>query len=245
LESARQILLRRGAVTDGFTGVDVRDDGNRMLLEFRWRRDPNTYVLGIDYPEDASSPWDGLPVDGAQQWAQDLDGLLMEELDTGLVARARRRARGDFVELDFHQDSRDRLPPGYYIGEVFAENEWIIANGGLDPSVPQRCRRDGTSVAWMVVHPNTVRPLPVVAHGSVSWVPGAPGVASLDMLEVVRDVPQEIAAALAETLVFLAAYEGATQVVAGGWAGSLQGIGFSARLDGSWSVETVGFGTTA
>lgn len=243
LAAAREWLLGP-AVTDGFVGLDVRDEADRLVLEFRWMKDPNVYLIAVDYPapEDADS-WPA--ADPARGWVMDQSILLMEELDTGLVARADRRVRGDSIELDMDQDFPDRIPREYYIGEVFAENEWTIANGGMDPDVPQRRTRDGSLIAWLVVHPNTLRPTPVMAHGSVSWIPGAPGVASLDVLEVGRDVPQEIEGILAETLVFSAAYEGATEVVAGRWAESLQGIGFSARPDGSWSVATVGFRTTS
>lgn len=100
LAATRRVLLAPNAVTGGFVGVDVRDDADHMLVEFRWRSDPNNYVVAFEYPEDVTSPWTGLPVDDSQEWARDIAFLLMEELDTGFVARAQRTSRGNAVELD-------------------------------------------------------------------------------------------------------------------------------------------------
>lgn len=245
LAAVGRVVLAPGAVTDGFQGIDVREEDGRLLTEFRWRMDPNAYVVAFAFPEDATSPWTGLPVDDAQEWAQEIAFLLMEELDTGLVARARRSQRGDAVELAVHDVPGDVLGPEFYLGEVLPENDWIVAEAGLNPAVPQQSRRDGRLISWLAVHPNTRRFHPLVAHGSVSWLPGQSGVASLDLLEAAPGEASHVVGGLAKTLVFLAAYAGASTVVASHSAEELAALGFTPANNQTWSVPTLGFGVTS
>lgn len=113
----RTTLSRPGAITDGVSGVDVRDLDDELLVVFRWMRDPNPFGIRFPYPDAYVSPWTGLPVESVEEWAAELAFLLMEELDTGLVRRAPRTVRDGFVELGT-DDAPDVAPAGYFIGEV-------------------------------------------------------------------------------------------------------------------------------
>lgn len=244
LAAARQVLLAPGAVTRGFEGIDVRDDADRLLVEFQWLRDPNHYVVDFPYPEDATSAWTGLPVSDAQEWAVDIAFLLMEELDTGFVARARRTRRGNAVALAFDAFSEDVLGREWYVGNVLPENDWIIEDAALDPSVPRQRRQDGTLIAWLSVHPNTIRFGPVAAHGAISWMPGTDDVATLDMIQMSEDVASDVQLGLARLLVFQAMYAGARGVVSAQSGVLLMRLGFTSLDGATWTVSTLDYGTS-
>ncbi|MFI6889565.1 hypothetical protein [Streptosporangium canum] len=50
LEAVRTRLLRAGAVRDEYSAVDVMAEPDGMLVIFRWRRDPNTYAIKVEFP---------------------------------------------------------------------------------------------------------------------------------------------------------------------------------------------------
>jgi hypothetical protein len=87
-------------VTKGYSAVDVVAEPDAMLVIFRWRRDPNVYALKVEFPAASKSPWTGLPATSIDGWAADVEYLLTEELDTGLVRRSRRTVREGHVLLD-------------------------------------------------------------------------------------------------------------------------------------------------
>lgn len=109
--------LTRFPPTEGFRLVDVRaeadqaaDDttdtkGDQVAVVFRWRRNPHTFVLrfdrefaGVFGPEDVvtRTPHDDVV---REVWCENVGFWLMEELDTGLLARARRRRAGPEIVL--------------------------------------------------------------------------------------------------------------------------------------------------
>lgn len=120
--AVRATLLRPGVVTDGFTGVDVRDLDDELVVLFRWRRDPHTFGIRFPYPGAYESPWTGEPVETVEEWATELAFLLMEELDTGLARRAPRTVRDGFVQLGI-DDTPGVVPAGFDIGEVLLNDE--------------------------------------------------------------------------------------------------------------------------
>jgi hypothetical protein len=125
LDAARAVVLGEGRVTEGFRGIEVRNEGDRLVVEFRWRRDPNTYLLRFPFP-------DGVQ-ESPEYWAEELAFLLMEELDTGLVRRSGRTPLGDgLVELKI-DGAPDVMPSAYYVGDVplDAHAGWFLDEAGL------------------------------------------------------------------------------------------------------------------
>ncbi|MFI6906068.1 hypothetical protein ACIBKY_32730 [Nonomuraea sp. NPDC050394] len=93
-----------------------------MLVIFRWRRDPNTYAIKVEFPRGSASPWSGgsytgLPVTSPDGWAVDFAFRLGLELDTGLVRRSRRTIRYGYVLLDVRDDT-DVWRAGFFINAV-------------------------------------------------------------------------------------------------------------------------------
>ncbi|GAA1231206.1 hypothetical protein GCM10009633_00270 [Janibacter melonis] len=89
--------------TDGCVVDEVRAEGEQVAIVFRWHDAPHPFVIRL-----ATDSWAyGLDLDGAKTheigwpaaWADDVRFWLMEELATGYVGRASRRADGDRVEL--------------------------------------------------------------------------------------------------------------------------------------------------
>jgi hypothetical protein len=128
IEAARATLLRGGAVTRGFRGLDVRVDDDHLVIHFLWRQNATRFAIRLPLPEDPpQSPWTGEPVDSGQQWVSDVAGLLMEELDTGFVRRARRIVREGHTELVYPAPG-DLTPSPFYLSSVPVEME-----PGLEP----------------------------------------------------------------------------------------------------------------
>lgn len=95
--------------TEGFTLVDVRAEigtestaEDEVAVVFRWRRNPHTFVVrfGRDlqgpYSDHEAWPEGQNPLEA---WCEDVQFWLMEELDTGLLARATRQREGEVVAL--------------------------------------------------------------------------------------------------------------------------------------------------
>ncbi|WP_020674018.1 hypothetical protein [Amycolatopsis nigrescens] len=223
--AVRDSLGRSGATSQGFRLDAVWPERGELVLTFRWWRDPNTYAVRFPLPDGAlpESPWTGLPVASARDWAQDLAGLLAEELDTGAVRRARRlRHNGlnDTVELDW-RDAVHPCPPGYYSSAVVlpdalpsglrADFGRSLGAAGLDVTTPQRQYRRGELLSWRKLCTDSTSPEPV-GHASVAWHPALPATATLDVLQLLPGVPDAAAPYLARMAVHDAAEAGAQQV---------------------------------
>jgi hypothetical protein len=103
-----------------------------MLVIFRWRRDPNTYAIKVDFPTAPESPWTGgwytaLPVTTPDEWATDFAFRLRLELDGALVRRSRRRIQDGYVLLDVH-DAPGIWPDGFFIDHVLLRDLELAAS---------------------------------------------------------------------------------------------------------------------
>lgn len=95
--------------TEGFHLVDVRAEigtestaGDEVAVVFRWRRNPHTFV--VPFGRDLQGPYSDHEAwpegqDPLEAWCEDVQFWLMEELDTGLLARATRRREGEEIVL--------------------------------------------------------------------------------------------------------------------------------------------------
>ena len=102
IQALRERLLSPGAVTDGFSGIDVvpalpgepADAGARdssVVVLFRWRLDPAVYAVRFHLKpapdgEEAGVAMGvstGVPVASLPDWVSAVVLYLMEELDTG------------------------------------------------------------------------------------------------------------------------------------------------------------------
>lgn len=85
-------------------------DGTGIVVTFHWRDDPQLYGVHFPTTEAPKGPSTGEVCETAEEWAQEVALVLMEELDTGLVARGRRVVSpSGVVELDYrHNDSAHR-----------------------------------------------------------------------------------------------------------------------------------------
>ncbi|MFF0310198.1 hypothetical protein ACFYSC_22430 [Streptosporangium sp. NPDC004379] len=151
------------AMTDGCSGLDVVMEPDNLLVVFRWRRDPNVYAVEVAFPATPTSPWTGLPVTSAYEWAADVMAGLSENLATGLVLRSRRKVRDGYVVLDA-RDAVDVCPAGYFIDSV----PLVGAPSSSRPPFSWSWRRR-THVTWGP--PEESVPLPASEVGS--WLAGA------------------------------------------------------------------------
>lgn len=77
-------------------------DGTDIVVTFHWRDDPQLYGVRFATTEAPEGPSTGEVCETAEEWAQEVALVLMEELDTGLVTRGRRVVSpSGVVELDY------------------------------------------------------------------------------------------------------------------------------------------------
>lgn len=93
-------------------------DGTDIVVTFHWRDDPQLYGVRFSTMEAPEGPSTGDVCETAEEWAQEVALVLMEELDTGLVTRGQRvGSPSGMVELDYrhsdhaYQERATTLPP--------------------------------------------------------------------------------------------------------------------------------------
>lgn len=103
--AALRRFLSHDPPTEGFHLVDVRAEattGDEVAVVFRWRRNPHTFV--VRFGRDLEGPYSDHEAwpegqDPVEAWCEDVQFWLMEELDTGLLARASRHREGEVIAL--------------------------------------------------------------------------------------------------------------------------------------------------
>ncbi len=248
-------MLRPGAVTKGYSAVDVVAEPDAMVVLFRWRRDPNTYAVKVGYPAGPKSPWTGLPVNSIDDWAADVECLLMEELDTGLVRRSRRMVRDGYVLLDTH-DAPDPWPAGYSISPVpiggdvelalrtppparvsHLPGSWL-AEAGMDVTIPHQLIVEARLACWLQAYVDNARGEPFVGHAAASWQDQRHTIARLDVVHIQPGVPSTVREALARVAVHELAEAGALHVVTPIDHPDLRTLGFTPAYDGGLELHT-------
>ncbi|MFC4122820.1 hypothetical protein [Nonomuraea zeae] len=219
LEAVRTRLLRPGAVTEGFSAVDVVAEA------------------------------DGRPVCSVDEWVLDVGSFLMEELDTGLVRRGRRTVREGHVLLDNRDAPDiwpaeyfispvpidDDLAPSS--ASPPESGSWL-AGAGLDVGVPRQLIAEARLACWFQAYVNNDRGEPFVGHAAGSWEDGRRTVARLDVVHLRPGVPSEVGEALARPAVCEVAEAGALGVVTAIDAPELRGLGFRPADGGGLTLHT-------
>ncbi|MFI7705413.1 hypothetical protein [Nonomuraea sp. NPDC049480] len=269
LAAARTWLLRADAVWDGYSGVDVIAEPNNLLVIFRWRRDPNVYAIEVEFPTTPASPWTGLPVTSADEWAVEVGARLAEELATGLVSRSRRRIRDGYVVLDAH-DAPDVGPAGFRISSVplvgMLSPSWPHRNGthvtwgspealvslpaskvgswlaeaGMDVSLPRQLIIEARLACWLQAYVDNARGEPFVGHAAASWEDIQHTTARLDLVHIQPGVPSEVCGALVRSAVRTVTEDGALRVVTVIDVPELHGLGFRPANEGGLTLHTSG-----
>lgn len=236
LAAVRSELSRPGAVAEGFHGLGVEPRGGDLLVVFRWRRDPNTYGVRLVLPASpAASPWTGLPVQSAQDWASDVAGLLMEQLLTALVRRAGRREVAGVVELDSDRQ-RGWDVTDYYVSTSRRTTAIgavrVLAAAGIGPIRSARLLTGRTLIGWLAARLDDPTGSAVVGRAVLGWASGPAGRASLDVV-IAAATPAAVARMLAHHAVHEAAEAGATEITTTSTHRSLPEVGFRPTHDGS------------
>ncbi|UTT64865.1 hypothetical protein NMQ01_08940 [Janibacter sp. CX7] len=94
--------LTRYRPTEGFALLGVREEGDEVAVVFRWRRNPHHFV--VRFGRDFAAFFAEEEGAGLDAWCEDVGFWLMEELDTGLLARADRQCAGAEVVLTSPSD---------------------------------------------------------------------------------------------------------------------------------------------
>ncbi len=213
LLAAQESLLGEGPVTDGWYGESVELEDGRLLVTFRWRQLPYRFAVRVDLDDLEQGVWTGMPVSTAEEWVNDLAGLLMEEFDTGGVAWLPRVERNGLVELDLDAPRVGQVPAGttaeYYVSRRDVDTAWFVQEEGLDVAPAVDAAERGELLAWWVAYVNSSRARPLVAQLVVT---GEGEAAALAHLEVLGEVPDAVVAEMAYLAVWAVACEGVRQI---------------------------------
>ncbi|RRQ29259.1 hypothetical protein DK926_05090 [Rhodococcus sp. Eu-32] len=135
VEAAHRIFRRRGAVTTDFQTKRLVVDGTTLQIHFRWKNNPNVFVISARIPQ-SDSDFIGPPGHNPSAWMSTVAQEYSEEFHTGYMVRTRRSRVGDVVHLG--QPDR-RGGSEYYL------------RGGADGPLSLHLQRCGQCVAHAVV----------------------------------------------------------------------------------------------
>ena len=219
------------------TGLaEIRRSGDEAVLMFRWR--PHRHLFGV--PVSLKQTHHRLDWDQPTEDLDDsLDLWLMEEVENGYLYRARRRQVDDYIEL---------RSPGWPIDERFYvdvvnpgdADSWLrvpfMTDDGLNPDIAVMRREEGTLIAWVTAYENNATGRPYLGQAIV--IGQEPGVARLDHVELVDDVPSTLVLDLIRSATHAAADTGAHTVVTDLDLPHLPVAGFRPSPEGPFTVNT-------
>lgn len=231
LTATRAALLQPGAVADGFRGRGVELQSGNLLVTFQWWADPNTYGLRFELPASpAESPWTGLPVHSADEWASDVAGWLMEQLQTGLIRRAGRHEVAGVAELDLNRQ-RGWDITGYSVsmsGRLLpARAAFALIATGVGPVRAAQLLTGGRLISWLYAYLDDSTGSSTVGQAVVGWGSRSSEPARLVLLAIDSHVPVSVGRMLAHHAVHDAAEAGAIKVTTTLNAPWLLDVGFS------------------
>lgn len=230
-------ITRAGAVTEGFSGVDVLDAGcDGLLVVFRWQRDPTLYGVLLDASEQFyGGTWD--------QWVGNAQILLAEELDTGLTRRAERShrltAQGMVVELDL--GAADRRSRSHWTSSALTSDPpgmWLEADG-FDTTVGRAALAQDRLVGWWQLVVNSDHGGPVVGQAVVGRDRNDTSAAVLEVFVVREEVPVEVQRDFVRDLMRCSAEAGAVRLSTRLDAAVLRAVGLTPQPEGGFAISTV------
>lgn len=267
VEALRTCALRTGGTEDGYSGLDVIAEPDTMLVTFRWRLDPNVYAVEVVFPTEPTSPWTGLGVTSAYEWAADVMAGLSENLATGLAGWGGRTIRDGHVVLDSRHPV-DVVPAGYYVTSVplvgvlrssgperegtfstWGSPEALVplppsevgswlAEEGMDVSLPRQLVVEDRLACWLQAYVDNARGEPHAGHAVASWEDARHTVARLELVHLQPGVPSDVGAALTHGAVRVVTEAGALRVVTTIDGPELRGLGFRPANGGGLTFST-------
>ncbi|XAS75743.1 hypothetical protein V3G39_13925 [Dermatophilaceae bacterium Sec6.4] len=234
----QQAMPSGSPVGDSGIVLEVRATGSDAVVLLRWARDPNTYGVPISLDE-AATIYSGAN-ESIEEHLSEIEILLMEELGTGLVSRARRRLAGDYIELtgpDWPADHRFAEQVIYPDSDQLRTLASVTRADGIDPAVALASAKAGSLVAWVVAYEDNRHGGPYVGQAVITGHPGEPAV--LQMVQLSQDaVPHTVALDLARLAGHCAGEAGYLSVRTKVDLPELDLLGYRPNEDGTWRVDT-------
>ncbi|MDV6296553.1 hypothetical protein [Rhodococcus aetherivorans] len=209
VRALRDGIRVRGAIDKQFRPVRLHVEHDRVVVHFRWARNPNIFALAMRPPQTgndlAGPPWHT----PAAVAATVISGW-QEELCTGLLVRGTRRREGRTIHI-----SGPRTPTGrqeYWVGTVPLHERsgaWL-ARAGLDIDRPLEWKNAGVLAAWVQAFVNNRQARPFVGHAAAYWSDET--TAHLEVLDTVPGTPDTVTAQLVHRLTHMLADLGAETI---------------------------------
>lgn len=238
LESARRIFRQRGAVNTHFQPTRLVVDGATLRVHFRWKKNPNLFSIDVLLPQsdaDFTSP----PAHNPVAWMSAAALSLNEELSTGLLLRARRQRVDGVIHL-FDPRGESRLWHEFGLGITvpgYGANHVLDALG-MNTAGAADAHRERRLISWVHVWRNNTdrRRSDYLGHGFATWT-DTESVASVDVIEVLPNVPEDVVRRLVFAIVHDAADAGALRIVTQLDHVALAEQGFVSGVDGRLTLD--------
>jgi hypothetical protein len=225
----QQLLDDLAGAVLGFVGLGTRRDGDRVVLIFRWRADPNTYELSLP------PPWDEADDESGPSWTTE---DLIEELDTNYLMRAVKTRHGRVLRAEFDGAvSESTIEGRYWIGGV--DHGGWLRPAGLDPTAGAAAGQQGRLVNWWHASVNSPDGDPAVAQIVITQAGDRRDEARIELLQLTDQATVDVAYQLIYTAIHQAARQGVHRIYSPAANPYTRAFGFAANSDPEQTVYDI------
>ncbi|MCQ4120005.1 hypothetical protein [Rhodococcus tibetensis] len=218
-------------------------EGATLHVHFRWKKNPNVFAIGIRIPQ-SEAEFTSPPAHNPSAWMSAAALTYDEELSTGLLVRARHErfdgvihlggpTRREREELPGREFGLGRTVPGYAAASTLKRLGMHVDDAG-------DAHREGRLISWVHIWRNDPGGCgsDYLGHTVATWT-ATESVASVDAIETLPEVPNDVVHRLVMAVVHDAADAGAQQIVTPLDHPALTELGFNSAEGGKLTLDVM------